>query len=53
MAYVNLSAIRASMCNTPEEHQDHASIKGRIDPSFDLKKATNNEIKQRRLHHFD
>jgi hypothetical protein len=40
------------MCNTPEE-SDYTSIKERIAPSFDLKKATDDEIKQQRLHRFD
>jgi hypothetical protein len=52
IAYVDLNPIRASRCNTPEE-SDHTSIKERIAPSFDLKKATDDEIKQQRLHRFD
>ena len=36
------------MCNTPEA-SDHTSIKERIAPSFDLKKATDDEIKQQRF----
>jgi len=52
MAYVDLNPVRASMCNTPEE-SDYTSIKERIAPSFDLTKATDDEIKQQRLHRFD
>jgi hypothetical protein len=40
MAYVDLNLIRTNMCNTPEV-SDHTSIKERIDPSFDLKRAAN------------
>jgi hypothetical protein len=40
------------MCNTPEE-SDYTSIKERISPSFDLAKATDEEIKQQRLQRFD
>ena len=52
MADVDLNPIRASMCNT-RETSDHTSIKERIAPSFDLKKATDDEIKQQRLQRFD
>jgi hypothetical protein len=52
MAYVDLNPIRASMCNTPEAF-DYTSIKERIAPSFDLKKATDDEIKQQQLQRFD
>ena len=48
MAYVGLNPIRASLCN-PCETLDHTSIKDHIAPSFDLKKATNEEIKWQRL----
>jgi hypothetical protein len=40
------------MCNTPEE-SDYTIIKERIAPSFVLAKATDDEIKQQRLHRFD
>jgi hypothetical protein len=46
------AGINHSMCNTPEA-SDHTSIKERIAPSFDLKKATDDEIKQQRLHRFN
>jgi hypothetical protein len=52
IAYVDLNPIRASMCNTPEA-SDHTSVKERIAPNFDLKKATDDEIKQQRLQRFD
>jgi hypothetical protein len=45
MAYVDLNPVRANMCNTPEE-SDYTSIKERIAPSFDLAKATDDEINQ-------
>jgi hypothetical protein len=48
MAYVDLNPIRANLCNTLEA-SDHTSIKERIGPSFDLKKVTDDEIKQQRL----
>jgi hypothetical protein len=52
MAYVDLNPVRADMCNTPEA-SDHTSIKERVAPGFDLKKATDDEIKQQRLQRFD
>jgi hypothetical protein len=52
MAYVDRNPIRASMCNTPET-SGHNSIKERIAPSFDLKKATDDEIKPQRLQRSD
>ncbi|MGK0438280.1 MAG: hypothetical protein ACJATK_001230 [Paracoccaceae bacterium] len=52
MAYVDLNPIRASRCNTSEA-SDHTRIKERIVPGFDLKKATDDEIKQQRLQRFD
>jgi hypothetical protein len=45
MAYVDLNPVRADMCSTLEE-SDYTSIKERIAPSFDLTKATDDEIKQ-------
>jgi hypothetical protein len=39
MAKVDLNPLRTSLCNTPEA-SDPTSIKERIAPSFDLKKAT-------------
>jgi hypothetical protein len=35
------------------EASDHTSIKERFTSSFDLKKATDESIKQQRLHRFD
>jgi hypothetical protein len=35
------------------QYVQHTSIKERIAPSFDLKKATDDEIKQQRLQRFD
>jgi hypothetical protein len=52
MAYVDLNPVRANMCNTPEA-SDHTRIKERIVPIFDLKKATDDEIKQQRLQRFN
>jgi hypothetical protein len=52
MAYVDMNPSRASMCNIPEE-SDYTSIKERIAPSFDLRKATDDEIKQQQLQRFD
>ena len=52
MAYVDLNPIRADRCNTPEA-SDYTSIKERLAPSFNLKKATDDEIKQQRLNRFD
>jgi hypothetical protein len=46
---IGQALFNSSMCNTPEE-SDYISIKERIAPSFDLKKATDDEIKQQRLH---
>jgi hypothetical protein len=52
MAYVYLNPICASLCNTPEA-SNHNRIKEGISPSFDLKKATDGEIKKHRLQRFD
>ena len=52
MSYVDLNPIHANMCNTPEE-SDYTSVKERISPIFDLKKATDDEIKQQQLQRFD
>ena len=52
MAYVDLNPVRANMCSTPEA-SEYTSIKKRITSSFDLKKATGDEIKQQRLQRFD
>ena len=52
MAYVDLNLIRTNMCNTPEV-SDHTSIEERIDPSFNLKRAADEEIIQQRLRRFD
>jgi hypothetical protein len=52
MTYLDLNPIRASLCNTPEA-SDYTRIIERIAPSFDLKKATGDEIKQQRLQRFD
>jgi hypothetical protein len=48
MAYVDLNLIRTNMCNTPEV-SDHTGIKERINPSFDLNEAADEEITQQRL----
>ena len=52
MAYVDLNPVRADMCSIPEE-SGYTSIKECIAPSFDLAKATDDEIKQQRLQRFD
>ncbi len=52
MAYVALNPVRFYMYNTPEA-SDHTSIKERIVPSFDLKKTTDDEIKQKRSQRFN
>jgi hypothetical protein len=46
-----LNPVRASLCNTLEA-SDHTSIKERIAPGIDLKKATDEKIKQQRLQRF-
>jgi hypothetical protein len=52
MAYIDLNPVRDDMCNMPEE-SNYTSIKERIATIFDLKKATDEEIKQQRLQRFD
>jgi hypothetical protein len=52
MAYADLNPVRSYMYNTPEA-SDHTSIKERIVPSFDLKKTTDDEIKQKRSQRFN
>jgi REP element-mobilizing transposase RayT len=52
MALVHLNPIRASLSNTPKA-SEYTSIKERITLSFDLSKATDDEIKQQRLQRFD
>jgi hypothetical protein len=47
-----IETLASSMCNTPEV-LNHTRIRGSIAPSFDLKKATDDEIKQQRLQCFD
>jgi hypothetical protein len=47
-----IETLASSICNTPKA-SDHTSIKKRIAPSFDLKKVTDDEIKQQRLQRFD
>jgi hypothetical protein len=52
MAYVVLNPVRDDMCNTPEA-SDYNSIEEPITPIFDLKKATDDEIKLHQLQRFD
>jgi hypothetical protein len=52
MAYVDLNPVRSNMYNKPEA-LDHTQIKERIVPSFDLKKTTDDEIKQKRSQRFN
>ena len=52
MAYVDLNPVSSYMYNTPEA-SDHTSIKECIVPSFDLKKTTDDEIKQKRSQRFN
>ncbi len=49
---MGVAIIVYSMGNTPEA-SEHSDIKERIVSSFDLKKATDDEIKQQRLQRFD
>jgi len=51
MAYVDLSPVRANMAATPEE-SEYTSIRERIQPSFDLAAAVDEQIEEKHLIRF-
>jgi len=52
MAYVDLNPIRSGMADRPEQ-SDHTSIKERLAPQFDLKRAVQDQLRSGDLQSFD